>query len=273
MVHRFFPSDGPLRIAMGQLWAKILSKPPLGALVGGVAISLPLQGPLQPAVLVDRPNRYMVRASLQPSLEVVAAAAPPNGSALDQLKIGQPLWLQSTPQASERWRVAVTSIDERLVSLDPRIPTALLRRGITTGSLPELEGWEVEDEQLRVGRYRFDLLLTTPSQNKMAVVVHSVTQAEGDAALFPDQLSDDTVPKMRALSAVAERPGWSVLLFFVAQRIDVQRLLPNLQVDPMYARALIAAEQKGVVAMARRCQVTLEEVTLGRPLPILLPTG
>lgn len=236
-----------------------------------MAISFTLPGPLSPAVLVDRPNRYMVRASVQPELEIVAAQVPPNGSAIDHMKSGQQLWLSPADDDPNRWQVAVASIEGRLVSVDPRVPTALLRHGIGVGGLPELDGWTVEDEQVRIGRYRFDLQLTTPSQNKMAVMIHSVTQARGDAALYPDSLSDDTLPRMRALSAVAERPGWAVLLFFVVQRIDVQRLLPNIEVDPIYARALLAAEQKGVLAMARRCQVTLEEVTLGRPLPVMLP--
>ncbi|MFH1559915.1 MAG: DNA/RNA nuclease SfsA [Chloroflexota bacterium] len=55
------------------------------------------------------------------------------------------------------------------------------------------------------------------------------------------------------------------------QREDAHAFSPNDEPDPRFGGALRKAHTVGVELYAYRCRVSLEEVVLGKPLPVSIP--
>jgi sugar fermentation stimulation protein A len=65
------------------------------------------------------------------------------------------------------------------------------------------------------------------------------------------------------------REGHRAVMVFLIQRGDARRLKLARDVDPGYGAAFDAAMAAGVEAIALRCKMSVAEVLVDRPVPIL----
>jgi sugar fermentation stimulation protein A len=101
------------------------------------------------------------------------------------------------------------------------------------------------------------------------VEAKSVTLVEGGTALFPDAVTARGRRHLEELSrAVAS--GDRAAVVFVVQRDDAQRFAPHDESDPAFGAALREAAGAGVEAYAYACRVAESEVSIVRPLPVVL---
>jgi sugar fermentation stimulation protein len=121
-----------------------------------------------------------------------------------------------------------------------------------------------------IGRSRFDFLLSQVTGEKMVLEVKSVTMVDGQIARFPDAPSERAARHLKEMAELASKTGWFATAVFVVQRVDAHRFSPAKDIDPAFAAALAEAKAAGVRLVARRCQVTLAEMVLGMPLPVVL---
>lgn len=237
-------------------------------------MSVPIRGPLSSARVLDRPNRFVLRAHLEATDALVTAHLPDPGRLLELLTPEARIWVRPADPSENRrteWTaVLVADPNGTLVSLDTQLPNRLVRQALIAEALPELEGWSLERAEVPVGRSRFDFLLTTLTGTQMVLEVKSVSLVEGDTGLFPDAPSERATRHLRELIELAGKTGWYGSVLFIAQRIDARRVRPAGHIDPAFAAALSAAQEAGIRLMARRCQVTLEELVLGVPIPVEL---
>jgi sugar fermentation stimulation protein A len=73
---------------------------------------------------------------------------------------------------------------------------------------------------------------------------------------------------VRELAEIAGTSGWSASVLFVLQRNDGRRIKAARRIDPRFADALEEAVQAGVQVLGRRCEVGLNQVELGEPVPV-----
>jgi sugar fermentation stimulation protein A len=99
------------------------------------------------------------------------------------------------------------------------------------------------------------------------VEVKSVTHVEGDAALFPDAVTQRGLKHLRELGAVVREGGRAVLLF-VVQRPDGRLVAPAAHIDPDYAEGLGEAEADGVELLAYRAEATPERLAWAEAMPV-----
>lgn len=88
-------------------------------------------------------------------------------------------------------------------------------------------------------------------------------------ALFPDAPTARGQRHMAAL-AKAVQHGCRGVVVFVVQRQDAVAFAPHDGADPTFGRALRTAHQLGVEAYAYSCVVNPREISLAKPLPVLL---
>ena len=236
-----------------------------------MTISTPIPGPLEPARFIDRPNRFVVVCELESTGEVVEAHLRHRGRLETLLVPGRRLWLSPANDPARRtaW-TALLGEDRKgagLVSLDTTLPNRLIRRAIEVGGLPDLDGWRLERPEWRHGSSRIDFLLSGPDGRRLALEVKSVTWVEDGVALFPDAPTTRGVRHLRELAALARQDGWEAAICFVVQRNDARELGIAASIDPVFAETLDDASRAGVRVFARRCEVGLEEVRLGPPVP------
>jgi sugar fermentation stimulation protein A len=236
-----------------------------------VAISVPIPGPLRSARFVDRPNRFLVRVALEPEGEVVTAHLADPGRLTDMLVEGAQVFVRAIEEGARktRWTAVLLSCQGTLVSLDTVLPNKLIQRAIEKDALEELPGWMIERAEAPIGHSRFDYLLKNAAGEQMVLEIKSVTMVQRGVGLFPDAPTERGTRHLKQLIEIQSKQGWQTVVMFVAQRIDVDKVAAAAGIDPNFARALEEARAAGVRVMAKRCQVTLEEMVLGITVPVL----
>ncbi len=237
-----------------------------------MAISLPIEGPLQPAEFLERPNRNTLRASLQLTTEKVEAHLSHPGALTELLQPGRRVWLRQGQTAEHRkqWTAVLCENPggQGLVSLDLSMGKQLVHQAFLDEGLEEFEGWTLERTEAPLGKSRFDFLLGGWGEN-LVLEVRSANLALKGMGMFPDTPNERDVRLIRELIRIHQRPGWSAAVMFIAERIDVQKFAAAKHIDPDFGDAIKEARQHGVHIFARRCQLTLEEIVLGISIPVL----
>lgn len=234
-----------------------------------MSTSISIPGPLRGARFVDRPNAFQIRAVLEPDETVVSAQLADPGRLSDALVPGARLWLRPGPDARTPWIAQVSQTASGvLVGLDPSRAPALVQAAIEEETLDELYGWHIERADYPIGRSRADFLLSTYAGDKMVLQVMHASWVAGGLARVPEAPNDRAARQIQEIRAVTDQAGWHATIVFVVQRNDAERLVAAPEIDPAFARALYEADMAGVRLMARRCQLTLEEVMLGVTIPV-----
>jgi sugar fermentation stimulation protein A len=181
------------------------------------------------------------------------------------------LWLRpaSKPERKTRWTaVLVESPDgSGLISLDSTLPNRLIAEALRERAISELSEWEFVRAEVKMGRSRFDFLLSRGESDRMVLEVKSVTLVEDGIALFPDAVTERGARHVRELAEIAARPGWEAAVLFVLQRPDAGEIRAARSIDPKFSDALAEAAEAGVKVLGRRCRVLEDRVELGSAVP------
>jgi sugar fermentation stimulation protein A len=222
------------------------------------------------STFVERPNRFLLRCRLPDDGQIVDVHLADPGRLKELLLPGKRVWLR--PAASPTRRTAWTAVlvespdGQGLVSVDTTMPNRLIHTALAADALHEFDGWTLERAEWTHGRSRIDFLLAR-GEERLALEVKSVTLVEDGVALFPDAVTARGARHVRELAELAQQDGWHAAILFVCQRPDAHRIEAARSIDPTFADALAEAKQAGVQILGRRCQVTLNALTLEHPIP------
>ncbi|MGC8501128.1 MAG: DNA/RNA nuclease SfsA [Leptospirillia bacterium] len=213
--------------------------------------------PLLPATFLKREKRFSVLARLSEgsgeSPEVWCHCPNPGRltSCLD--RPGIPLFLSSiSPNPKNPGGYLFrTEQSEPLpgirVGINPNRANTLALEAILDPEKGLCPKWRHGSSEVALGeRSRIDHLFFDEQGGRWFVEVKSVTYREGEAALFPDAVSERAVRHLEELSRAAEK-GDHALLLFVVGRGDCRFVAPADHVHPAYREALVAARAAGVV--------------------------
>lgn len=234
--------------------------------------STPIGGPLTKARFLHRPNRFLLQVRLEDTgLPVDAHMADP-GRLKELLLPGRRLWLRpaSKPERKTRWSAVLVESPDGigLISLDTTLPNRLIAEALRERGISELSDWELVRAEVKMGRSRFDFLLSRGGSERMVLEVKSVTLVEEGVGLFPDAVTERGTRHVRELAEIAARPGWKAGVLFVLQRPDAEEIRAARNIDPKFSDALSEAEDAGVKILGRRCRVREDRVELGRAVPV-----
>lgn len=223
--------------------------------------------PLVRGCLIERENRFLARVSVDGHPVLVHVADP--GRAKELLVPGRTVW--SVPAQNPRRKTAYTLVlvehGDVLVSMRSYLANDLLAEALAGGRA--LRGpYERVEREVQRGASRPDFRLTN-ANGICWVEAKSVTLVEDGIALFPDA---PTVRGRRHVEELTEivTSGGAAAVAFVVQRPDAERIRPHVQNDPEFAAALAQAAREGVRVYGYGCHVTLEEIRIGRELPVNL---
>ncbi len=228
-----------------------------------------LPSTLLEATFLARLNRFaaLVRLNGQDTLVHVANS----GRLRELFQPGNRVLLSPAPSSAlrkTRYTLSLVEVEGVLVSAEANVASAVAYEWLMERRLPEFSGYDHVLREQTFHESRLDLLLAGPG-GRQYVEVKSATLKRGDAAMFPDAPTTRGRKHVGSLArAVAEGHGAAVL--FVVQRPDATAFTPNDEADPAFGRVLRQAVAAGVHAYAYSCRITLEEVALGRRLPVVL---
>lgn len=117
---------------------------------------------------------------------------------------------------------------------------------------------------------RIDFFLTGYGVVPALVEVKSVTLCRKGVGLFPDAPTERGTRHVRHLMESVEA-GYLGYVVFIAQRGDVDVIMPNAEVDPEFAAAVQKAQEAGVRLLGFRCRVSPEAICLDTEILPVVP--
>lgn len=226
---------------------------------------LPFPRRLQPAVIVDRRYRFILRCR-RPDGGLVDAHLPNSGRLTGVLAAGGTAWL-APAEGPNRSTTATVHLVETpagvTVGVDTSLPNRLVGQVLWESGLEELTDYRLERREVSIGRSRIDFLLRSPTGLPMLLEVKSVSWVEGGTGLFPDAVSARGTRHLRELAEAAGSGQYEAAVCFVVQRPDARTVVPARKVDPEFGFAFDEAVSAGVRFLGRCCHLGPEGVELG----------
>lgn len=239
---------------------------------------------LSKAQLIKRYKRFMADVKLDDGSEITLHC-PNTGSMKNCLFPGRSVWYSDSRNPKRKypctWELAEIpvsyntdqGVEERLTlaGLNTGRANKLVEEALLEKKVPELSGYDSVRREVRYGEEnsRIDFLLQQEGLPDCYVEVKSVTLAVGDGlGLFPDAVTTRGAKHLRELTSICEQGGRAVL-FFCVQHTGIDRVSTADEIDPAYSEEFRKAVAAGVEVIAWGADISTEEITLVRALPVV----
>ncbi|MGD9828385.1 MAG: DNA/RNA nuclease SfsA [Hyphomicrobiaceae bacterium] len=234
-----------------------------------------LPSPLLRGTLIKRYKRFLADIRLDDGSEITATC-PNTGSMLGLTSAGSPVWISTSDSPTRKYRHTWEMVEAdlgagpTLVGINTGHPNKLVAEAIATGRVEALAGYpELKREQKYGKNSRIDILLTCPERGLCYVEVKNVHLSRTHGlAEFPDSKTERGAKHLDELADMVGQ-GHRAVMVFLVQRADAERLSLAGDIDPNYADAFARASASGVEALALRCRLSPEAITVERTIPIV----
>lgn len=229
--------------------------------------------PLTTGRLVRRYKRFLADVRLEDGTEVTAHCPNP-GAGLGLFEPGARVWISRSDKPGRKlaWTLELIEADGVLVGVDTNRANTLVAEGFANGRLSWLPPSSVMRREVRYGKAsRVDFVFSGPGCADFHVEVKNVhLRRVPGRAEFPDSVTSRGARHLEELANVV-RAGGRAALLYVIQRSDCDHVTVAADLDPVYAAAFAQAVLAGVEARAHLCEISTDGITLGRPVPVVLP--
>lgn len=218
-----------------------------------------------PGTFLARPNRFIAHVEIDGRVEVVHVKN--TGRCRELLPAGAQVYCQrsSNPARKTKFDLIAVQKGSRLINMDSQAPNRAAGEWLSSGGLGPVEALRAETLH---GDSRFDFSFVKNGQ-QCFLEVKGVTLENDGICAFPDAPTQRGAKHLRGLTEAA-REGCGAYVLFVIQMSGVKHLHPNDLTDPAFGKALREAAQNGVTVLAMDCAVSVDEMTLRAPVPVLL---
>ena len=216
-------------------------------------------------VFLARPNRFIAHVKIDGQAEVVHVKN--TGRCRELLPVGAQVWCQhsANPNRKTKYDLITVKKAHRLINMDSQAPNLAAREWLAAGGLGEIQNLKAETKH---GDSRFDFSFTKDGK-QCFLEVKGVTLENDGICAFPDAPTERGAKHLRGLTEAA-REGYGAYVLFVIQMTDVKYLHPNDATDPEFGKALREAAANGVEVLAVDCDVTVDEMNIGKFVPVRL---
>ena len=228
------------------------------------------QTPLLQGTLIKRYHRSLVDVKLDDGSTVTAHCTNITAM-LGCYKPGNRVVLSDSGNPSRRHRLTweLIAMDETWVCVNTAMARKVLYEALETHAIPSLAHYHEIDREGTYGMGgKVDLILHGMEQNCF-MNVYPVTCVENGVALYPDYKNERSGQSLLRLADIAKE-GHSAVAFFLIQRGDATTFKPAEKIDRAFLKALLKLQSVGAEILAYRANVTLEEITIGVPIPYSL---
>jgi sugar fermentation stimulation protein A len=233
--------------------------------------------PLLEGRLVERYKRFLADVDLTTGERVTAHCANP-GAMLGLNEPGSRVFLSRASNPARKlgynWEfveVAAGGGPSQLVGINTSRPNLLVAEALREKRLAPFAAYDTVRPEVKYGRNsRVDFLLEREGAPPCYLEVKNChLMRQPGLAEFPDCVAARSAKHLYELADMVAAGARAVLVYVVqmnAERFDVAR-----DIDPAYDRAFRNALTAGVESYAYACRITLDEVAVDRPIPIVTP--
>jgi sugar fermentation stimulation protein A len=225
--------------------------------------------PLVHGHLIKRYKRFLADVKLDDG-EVITAHCTNSGSMKSCLEEGARVYLSpvNDPKRKTRFTWEMIHINNGWVGINTSTPNRLAFEYITQGVIPGLTGYTQVTREVKYGDSRLDIMAQNSGETCF-VEVKNVTLKEGNMALFPDAVTLRGQKHLKTLMELKDK-GIRAVMLYVVQRMDVSAFGPAAAIDPVYARLLAEAFNRGVEIIPIQIDVSPQGFDFKKVLPIKL---
>jgi len=220
---------------------------------------------MTPGTFLSRPNRFIAHIEIDGQTEVVHVKN--TGRCRELLPSGAQVWCQRSHNPSRKTKYDLITVQKgtRLINMDSQAPNTAAKEWLLSGGLGPVE--DLRSETFHGdSRYDFSFLL---NGRQCFLEVKGVTLETDGICAFPDAPTERGAKHLRGLTEAAKE-GFGAYVLFVIQMADVEYLHPNDATDPNFGVALREAAANGVEILAMDCTVTIDSMTIRKPVPVKL---
>jgi sugar fermentation stimulation protein A len=220
-------------------------------------------------VLLARYKRFFADVVLDDGREITAHCPNP-GAMLGLNTPGLVAYVSRSddPKRKLAYTLELVEADGGLVGIYTMHPNRLVAEALAADAVPELTGYATHRREVRYGvNSRVDFLLEAPDRAPCWLEVKNChLRRTGTLAEFPDCVAARSLKHLKELTAMVEA-GERAVMLFVIQRADCDAFQACADLDPAYAKGLAEAAARGVEVLAYACEMGLQSVRIGGPIP------
>ena len=218
-----------------------------------------------PGVFLARPNRFIAHVEINGQNEIVHVKN--TGRCRELLRVGAQVWCQKSdnPNRKTKYDLITVRKGDRLINIDSQAPNTAAKEWLLSGGLGEIQ--ELKAESFH-GDSRYDFSFWKDGRPCFLEVKGVTLETDGVCA-FPDAPTERGAKHLRGLTEAA-KAGYGAYVLFVIQMADVAYLHPNDATDPNFGAALREAAAAGVQVLAMDCAVTVDSMTIRKPVTVKL---
>ena len=220
---------------------------------------------MTPGIFLARPNRFVAHVEIGSRTEIVHVKN--TGRCRELLPVGAEVWCQKSDNANRKTKYDLITVKKgsRLINMDSQAPNLAAKEWLASGGLGKIENLRAETKH---GDSRFDFSFTKDGK-QCYLEVKGVTLENDGICAFPDAPTERGAKHLRGLTE-AVKEGCGAYVLFVIQMPNVKYLHPNDATDPEFGRQLREAAANGVEVLAVDCLVTVDAMTIGKSVPVIL---
>lgn len=230
---------------------------------------------LVPATLARRYKRFLADVVFDSGeMATVHVANPGAMTGLD--RPFSRIWLSNSNNPLRKlaysWELVETDLGSglELVGVNTVQPNVLVADALDRGLIPELSNYTSVRREVKYGaNSRVDFLLEAPNRPPCYLEVKNVhLMRKPRLAEFPDCVTARGAKHLDDLAAMVAA-GARAMLLFIIQIPSAHRFAVARDIDAVYGAAFDSARAKGVEALAWRCAITIEDIDVVAPVPIV----
>ncbi|HHT4374401.1 TPA: DNA/RNA nuclease SfsA [Raoultella ornithinolytica] len=232
--------------------------------------------PLQSAILIKRYKRFLADV-VTPDGRELTLHCPNTGAMTGCATPGDTVWYSTSDNPKRKyahtWELTQTQRGA-IICVNTLRANILAKEAILAGNIVELSGYNTLKSEVKYGeeKSRIDIMLQAEERQNCYIEVKSVTLAENDSGYFPDAVTERGQKHLRELMSVAAAGDRAVILFAVLHSA-IDRFSPAHHIDARYAQLLIEAQTKGVEILVYKAELSIEMMTLNKPITAVLTPG
>jgi len=230
--------------------------------------------PLKKATLIRRYKRFLADVILEDGTETTIHVAN-TGAMTGCAQPGDIVWYSVSANVKRKyplsWELTQTQANH-FICVNTIRANQLAEEAINNTMLNELTAYKSLKREIKYGdeNSRIDILLSQSDNNQADVYIEvkSVTLLKDQQGFFPDAVTTRGQKHLRELMAIAKEGKRAVLLFAVLHT-GITSVTVAKDIDPTYAKSLIAAINSGVEVLAYKATIDQFGIKLQNKLTFL----
>ena len=207
------------------------------------------------ANFISRPNRFIARVKLEG--KELTVHVKNTGRCRELLLPGATVYLDKAqnPDRKTPYDLVAVEHDGKIINIDSQAPNQVVKE-----YLHRLGEYDLIKPEHKYGDSRIDFYMEKGTE-KYLMEVKGCTLFRNGIGLFPDAPTERGARHLRELIQ-AQKEGYKAMIAFVIQGEGIERVEPNSETDPEFAKAFYEAEKAGVQVLHLKCKVTPDTLNI-----------